>query len=70
MILKKIKIIKIFNKNNKLKFFKKFNSKKNKDYMTMLNNFILCLNNNSIKPICGTEDGLKNIKIVLRANEK
>ena len=62
--------LKIYNKNNKLKFFKKFDSKKNKDYMVMLNNFISCLNNNSIKPICDAEDGLKNVKIVLEVNEK
>jgi predicted dehydrogenase len=62
--------LKIFNKKNKLKFFKRFNPTKNKDYMKMLKNFISCIKNSSIKPICNSEDGLKNIEIVLKANEK
>ena len=62
--------LKIYGTKNNLKFLKTFNPEKNNDYKFMLQNFISCVRNKSTKPICNVEDGLRNIKIVLRANEK
>ncbi len=62
--------LKILNKKNKIEFYKKFDSKKNEDYKKMINNFISCIKDNSIKPVCSAEEGLKNIQIAIKANEK
>ena len=62
--------LKIYDNKNNLKFSKTFNPEKNSDYEFMLQNFISCVKNRTIKPICNADDGLRNIKIVLGANEK
>ena len=62
--------LKIYDKKNNINFSKNFDPNKNKDYQFMLKNFISCVKDRSVKPISNANDGLKNIKVVLKANEK
>lgn len=61
--------LKIINKKNKTIFYKKYNADKYIDYRTMLKNFILCVINKSNKPLCNALDGIKNVKLAIKANE-
>jgi len=60
----------LIDKNNNIKFSKKFNVNKNIDYLNMIKNFISCIKNKKYKPICGPQDAIRNILLVTNTNER
>ena len=61
--------LKLIDKNNQVKIFKKFQPNKISDYTKMIKNFILKIDDSKKEIICGPEEALKNIKIAKLANE-
>tara|TARA_B100000768_G_C11277115_1_gene376508 strand:- start:307 stop:1248 length:942 start_codon:yes stop_codon:yes gene_type:complete len=61
--------LKLIDKNNQIKIFKKFHPNKINDYTKMIKNFISRINYSKKEIICGPEEALKNIKIAKLANE-
>ena len=61
--------LKLIDKNNQIKIFKKYLPQKIDDYTKMMENFVLKINNSKKEIICGPEDAIKNIKIAKLADE-